>query len=152
MDHNGSRASEKVSAIGELLEAILLQIPVKDLLLNQRVCKQWHSTIKNSTRLQQALFFKPLTARPLLKNPQPSGIAFYAGAPYLKMTPPRWTEDAKPRRSFKVFESPFWHTIQRKIRLRVLAGGKYNLQVFTPSRGNLAANACYTASYRVQYM
>lgn len=40
---------------------ILLKLPIKDILLNaNRVCRHWKTIIKNSPRLQQALFFSPL--------------------------------------------------------------------------------------------
>ena len=53
-------ASTKVLNTVELLELVLLELPVRDLLLVQRVCCTWHSTIENSRLLQQALFFKPI--------------------------------------------------------------------------------------------
>ena len=57
---NGS-ASDQVLALPELLESILLYLPMVDLLLNaQRVARCWEDTIRNSTKLQQALFFSPL--------------------------------------------------------------------------------------------
>lgn len=47
--------------VPELLEAILLGLPIKDILVNsQRVCKQWHATIQSSPQLQKAPFFQPL--------------------------------------------------------------------------------------------
>ncbi|EME40974.1 hypothetical protein DOTSEDRAFT_56035 [Dothistroma septosporum NZE10] len=42
----------------ELLENILLRVPMKDLLLSQRVNKQFKATIDGSGELQQALFFQ----------------------------------------------------------------------------------------------
>lgn len=42
----------------ELLETILLQLPAKDLLLAQRVNKQFKGTIDNSNHIQRALFYK----------------------------------------------------------------------------------------------
>jgi hypothetical protein len=51
-------ATDKALYIQELLESVLLALPVKDLLLAQRVCKHFQSTIKNSITLQRALFFE----------------------------------------------------------------------------------------------
>ncbi|KAK5698016.1 hypothetical protein LTR97_006976 [Elasticomyces elasticus] len=45
-----------VFAIVELLERILLQLPLIDLLLSQRVCKRWHAIIVSSSKIQKALF------------------------------------------------------------------------------------------------
>lgn len=42
--------------VPEMLEAILLELPMKDLLLSQSVCKTWKNAIKTSTKLQQKLF------------------------------------------------------------------------------------------------
>lgn len=64
----------------ELLEMLLLNLPIKDLLVNaQRVCKKWNSTIRDSPKLQQALFFSPLPGKSVrfLKHTA-SGIRFWA--------------------------------------------------------------------------
>ena len=53
--------TSKVLGTPELLEAILLQLPARDLLLAQRVCGGWRGTIKHYVLIQQALVF---TARP----------------------------------------------------------------------------------------
>ena len=44
----------------ELLETILLELPMKDLLLSQRVCRLWHALITTSIRLRRALFLEPV--------------------------------------------------------------------------------------------
>ncbi|KAK3047492.1 hypothetical protein LTR09_011121 [Extremus antarcticus] len=46
----------------ELLEPILFGLSTKDLLFSQRVCKKWQAVIDNSTKLQQALFFKSIAS------------------------------------------------------------------------------------------
>jgi hypothetical protein len=53
-------APEQVSDTVELIEMILLKLPARDILLAQRVSKQWQAVIKSSTKLQQALFFQPI--------------------------------------------------------------------------------------------
>ncbi|KAK5117137.1 hypothetical protein LTR85_008905 [Meristemomyces frigidus] len=53
-------ASNRVFSTTELLEAILLQLPVKHVLLAQRVSKQWCSTVVGSVQLQTALCFRPV--------------------------------------------------------------------------------------------
>lgn len=52
-------ARNAVFSTTELLENILLHLPMKTLLLAQRTCLNWRDVIKRSKPLQQALFFKP---------------------------------------------------------------------------------------------
>lgn len=53
----------------KLVETVFLRLSMRDILVNvQRVCKRFHSVVGNSDRLQQALFFKPVTSRPLTYN------------------------------------------------------------------------------------
>jgi hypothetical protein len=47
--------------VTELLELVLLAVPVKDVLVLQRVCKDWQAAIEGSTRIQQALFRRPVS-------------------------------------------------------------------------------------------
>ena len=51
-------AAKKVLSTTELLEAILIELPTRDLLLAQQVSKQWQSVVVRSVQLQKALFFK----------------------------------------------------------------------------------------------
>ena len=60
-ENNGS--ASKAFAIPELLEAILLHLTTRDLLLSQRVAKNWKSTISASRLLRQALFLEPIPAQ-----------------------------------------------------------------------------------------
>ncbi|GAT30251.1 hypothetical protein RIB2604_03302280 [Aspergillus luchuensis] len=58
---NASMAAQKI-CIPELLEMILLQLDMRTLLVSaQRVCRAWHTLIKDSSSLQTLLFFKPAT-------------------------------------------------------------------------------------------
>ncbi|KAM3414257.1 hypothetical protein BST61_g10912 [Cercospora zeina] len=63
----------------ELLENILSQLPIKDLLFAQRVCKTWKNCIDHSTTLQRGLFFAPTDLEPtdidgiLFQGPSPTG-------------------------------------------------------------------------------
>lgn len=54
--------STTVLNIPELIEMILVHVPAKDLLLQQRVSHMWQTVIEDSTSLQQKLFFKPRLA------------------------------------------------------------------------------------------
>ncbi|KAK3717979.1 hypothetical protein LTR37_005405 [Vermiconidia calcicola] len=66
-------ASVRVLDTVELLEHILYKLPMRDLLLAQRVCKQWQAVIKDSKKLQRALFFEPLDGSPLLAVTEENG-------------------------------------------------------------------------------
>lgn len=56
-------AAEKVFAIGELLEQILLDVPSKDIFVLQRVNKDTRATVERSSKLQQKLFLAPSHVR-----------------------------------------------------------------------------------------
>ena len=53
-----SASANQVFDTYELLENILLHLAIRDLLLSRRVSQQWQSLIKQSSRLQQALFLQ----------------------------------------------------------------------------------------------
>ncbi|KAK5708281.1 hypothetical protein LTR97_000821 [Elasticomyces elasticus] len=52
-------ATHQVFHFTELLEIILLDLPMQDLLLAQRVCSTWKGVIDGSQAIQRALFFIP---------------------------------------------------------------------------------------------
>lgn len=54
--------SQETFDTAELLEAILLELPMKDLLLSQKVCKQWKAMVDSSIRVQRKLFMAPAEA------------------------------------------------------------------------------------------
>ena len=45
----------------ELLEEILLAMPIEDLLRAQAVSSTWKAAMNNSVRIQRALFFRPIS-------------------------------------------------------------------------------------------
>jgi hypothetical protein len=56
--------------VPEILEAILLQLPIQYLLVNaQRVSHTWKTAIESSSLLQQALFFQPSSTKLQIFNP-----------------------------------------------------------------------------------
>lgn len=57
-------AATKVFDTAELLEAVLLQLPPRDLLLTQRVNTAFKASIDRSVHIQRKLFFKPNEVRP----------------------------------------------------------------------------------------
>lgn len=52
-------AAAAFEAVPELVENMLLRLPLPDILLAQQVSHSWNSLIKNSPTLQRALFFRP---------------------------------------------------------------------------------------------
>ncbi|GIZ48474.1 hypothetical protein CKM354_001153300 [Cercospora kikuchii] len=67
-------AGAQVVAIPELMEMILHELPLEEVLAAQRVNKDFKNTIRESHKLQKALFFKPIdntVLRPLSKQSAP---------------------------------------------------------------------------------
>ncbi|OTA24045.1 hypothetical protein BTJ68_13364 [Hortaea werneckii EXF-2000] len=57
-DHDWS-AAEQFFSMPELLEIMLLKLPIQNLLLAQRVCSWFKATMDESVRIRRALFFVP---------------------------------------------------------------------------------------------
>ncbi|KAF7190714.1 hypothetical protein HII31_07873 [Pseudocercospora fuligena] len=71
LDIQSYTACHNTLGTSELLENILLHLPMRDLLLDQRVCKTWKACIDSSVKLQRGLFFKPagnIIAHPRLQE------------------------------------------------------------------------------------
>lgn len=51
----------RLAGIAELVEQILLELPIQDILFAQRVNHTWCGVIQESLKLQRALFFKPIS-------------------------------------------------------------------------------------------
>lgn len=58
-------AQTRVLNTTELLENILVCLPIRDLLFVQRTSKYWHNVIRYSIKLQRALFFESDKGEPL---------------------------------------------------------------------------------------
>ncbi|KAF2162094.1 hypothetical protein M409DRAFT_27471 [Zasmidium cellare ATCC 36951] len=56
-------AADAVFNTAELIEKILVDVPLKTLLTSQRVSKQWKATIAGSKEIQKKLFFTPAVAK-----------------------------------------------------------------------------------------
>ncbi len=86
-----STTTEKVFAIPELLETILLQLPIRDLLVDaQRICCSFQTAIKSSPALQEALFFRPqqrTSCRPCLDEKTSSDTKPESSKENLKWNP-----------------------------------------------------------------
>ncbi|KAK5137998.1 hypothetical protein LTR08_005795 [Meristemomyces frigidus] len=65
MDEPGGTAAERLAGTLELIEMVLMHLPLPDILLAQRVNKAWSDIITGSPQLQRALFFRPSDTIPL---------------------------------------------------------------------------------------
>jgi hypothetical protein len=60
----GDLSLATVFSVTELAEGVLAKLPLRDLLLAQRVCTQWRNIIAGSSILQQQLFFRAVADTP----------------------------------------------------------------------------------------
>lgn len=70
-------AGSKMAAIPELVEYILLELPLRDVLLAQRIDRTWRNIIQGSSKLQKALFFRPSVDHTLMMR----GLSDYTKTP-----------------------------------------------------------------------
>lgn len=82
-------ATTAVMDTAELREMILLQLDNKTLLLSQRVCKNFKTTIERSKDIQQKLFFRFDNSTPNLRDMMRMGQGEYAN-PLLTSTSPEF--------------------------------------------------------------
>lgn len=67
-----STAGGRLFQVAELVELIFLHLPAEDLLVSaQGISKTCKGVIDKSVKLQQALFFEPLTCRPSFTSDRP---------------------------------------------------------------------------------
>lgn len=103
-------ASCKVFAIPELLEQILMDINIRELLVNaQRVNSTWHSTIKASKKLQQALFCEPVSSVAVHTSRLQPVNEFTAGAVKLARSVQHTGHDELPQ--FVMASSVVWNPL-----------------------------------------
>jgi len=81
----------------EILEQILLELPIKDILLVQRVNKTFHATVTDSPRLQQAVFLKPVPGKPLHRR-------------YDEISTP-WAEGPEDPKCYTILRNPWYGTL-----------------------------------------
>ncbi|KAF2488882.1 hypothetical protein BU16DRAFT_531927 [Lophium mytilinum] len=82
-------SSSRVFAIPELFELILLQLPMRDLLLASQISKAFHATITTSPALQSALFLRPMSTFPPRQD-----VSEFQINPLLDVTFPGFLSDA----------------------------------------------------------
>jgi hypothetical protein len=100
-------AREKVFALLEIFEAILFELPLRDLLVHaQLVSHTWNTTIQSSTLLQQHLFLLP--AQPSTSPPKFN--------PLLHSSFPPWFEDNTHNRYNRgaEFKTLDWNSTPKK--------------------------------------
>lgn len=86
-------ARDAVFQTHELLEAILLQLPSKEILLNcQRTCQNFRDVVPCSVRLQRALFFRPKGS---IAKDKPKPLEAIALNPMLCTAFDPWINDVK---------------------------------------------------------
>ncbi|KAK3691332.1 hypothetical protein LTR37_018693 [Vermiconidia calcicola] len=93
-----------VLATTELLEAVLLELDMKTLLLAQRVSQRFRDVIKASPTLQMKLFFRPATIKQAIKL---CDISSQSGVLFLKQNAANW---AKPELSELCILNPLLFT------------------------------------------
>jgi len=66
MSTTNHSAAQQVSDVPEILEAILPNLPIRNIWTNAiPICRHWRDTIEDSIKLRRALFFKPINERRL---------------------------------------------------------------------------------------
>ncbi|USW53653.1 Putative F-box-like domain superfamily protein [Septoria linicola] len=95
-----SSAAQRTFNVAELLEMILLELPPRDVLLAQRVNKQWQGAITASLKLQQLLFFKPVSAQVLVYEDD-QGLSDFDG----------WWEDRVTKEVVPAVQNPMLRTL-----------------------------------------
>lgn len=86
--------SAKVLETYELLEDILLRLPLRQILLIQRVNKTFYAVIQDSDRIKRALFLEPTSTAFAVRDRK-----FTPGTPDLHTTHPDWKSSAITSRS-----------------------------------------------------
>ena len=94
-------AAQRTFNIVELRELILKSLPPKELLLAQRVSKDWKATINTSRKLQERLFFRPSSTR----------LLSHDGAPASKWLDIATQEEVEP--SWNPLLVPIYNSLRR---------------------------------------
>jgi hypothetical protein len=80
-------ATDQVFLVPELLESILLHLPLQDLLVNaQRINHTWNAIIQNSKRLQEVLFFEATSLKHIGKTPEFNPLLVQAFPPWFSIS------------------------------------------------------------------
>lgn len=84
--------AERVFGIVELAEAILLNLPPRQVLVGQRVCRMWRGVVQGSKQLKQALLLIPVGDKRVSHHGAATGGI--------------WAESARETKPTTVFENP----------------------------------------------
>lgn len=103
-------ARDSVMSSPELRELVLLQLDLRTLLHAQRVCRTWqHST--SSPRVQEALFFRPVSASPPPQTPASASSTVVPAPPDDDRAP--WELNPLLARHFPAWFAPRWSWKER---------------------------------------
>lgn len=106
-----------VWAVTEIAENILAHLPMKDLLLAQRVSKAWQELITSSPALQELLFMRPRQSK-ATQNVLPDGMPAREFNPLLIEHMPMWFSLDEEAYSQSVKDAPWAKTASRLVFLR----------------------------------
>lgn len=104
-------------AITEIAENILAHLPMKDLLLAQRVSKGWQILITSSPVLQELLFMRPRQSK-AAQNVLSDGMPMREFNPLLIEHMPMWFSSDEETHRQRVTDAPWAHTVSRLLFLR----------------------------------
>ncbi|RMY13919.1 hypothetical protein D0867_07300 [Hortaea werneckii] len=100
-----SQASRRALDTPELLEAILYQLPLRDLVRAQLVCRQWQTVIDHSKKLQRALYFEPVVWDLVALCKEPGGRMCYD----------HWVQAGDSERCVTVYENPILSLVMKSL-------------------------------------
>ncbi|VUC33481.1 unnamed protein product [Clonostachys rosea] len=109
-----SKARNTVLNTTEIVEAVLVHVDPKTVLLARRVCAKWNDLISNSPSIQQHLFFRPIPGTtpvvlnpmlakafpPFFRRPAPAGSDYEVSAPSKRFKPEVWARQIQEMFSF----------------------------------------------------
>ncbi|KXT18811.1 hypothetical protein AC579_8220 [Pseudocercospora musae] len=139
----------------ELLEAILLNLDTRTLLLSQRTCKTWQKVIAASILLQKALFLRPAPQPSPPGDATPNNAAADEAAPD-DADPPHAERDDADAATGEAYpqtadDSPIFNPLARgAFQLRKLKPGQPNTKV--KSRPKEYTNPWIAGSFRRMYV
>ncbi|KAI0468323.1 hypothetical protein F4859DRAFT_211449 [Xylaria cf. heliscus] len=129
--HERSTTVADVWAITEIAEHILAHLPMKDLLLVQRVSTSWRELIRTSPVLQELLFMRPRQSQ-ATQTSSSDDIPIREFNPLLIEHMPLWFSTNKDAWSLSVKDAPWAQTVSRLVFLRRDASWRHMLLAQPP--------------------
>lgn len=115
--HQRSTAVDDAWAITEIAENILARLPMKDLLLAQRVSSGWREVIRTSPVLQELLFMRPAQSG-ATQDISADGVPIREFNPLLIEHMPMWFSKNGDAWRQTVRDAPWAQTVSRLVFLR----------------------------------